>query len=143
MNNKSLVAAAVACTLFIVAADKFAGNYSALQNQRVELERIRHELQQEPRDERWARDVERSIWRFLNAQPGIAAFDISYVECRTKTCQIEAVGFGAGDEPRWWEMMRELQDQMPDDMQQWGSFGLVDNGHHAVVQTFERHEWGD
>jgi hypothetical protein len=104
------------------------------------LEKHRDELEAEPKDDSWAYYMEQSILQFLANHPAMSDFEISYIECRTITCQIQVVGFDESTNPTWQRIMYDLRQQVPNEVYEWGSSAYNDNGRLVLVQTMKRNQ---
>ena len=102
------------------------------------LDRRRERLDAEPKDESWAYYMEQTITQFLGAHPAIGEFDVSYVECRTTTCQIQVIGFDDSTGPTWNRIMYDLREAIPEPTGQWGTSSGDLDGRHAIVTEITR-----
>ena len=65
------------------------------------LQKRRDDLDAEPKDDSWAYYMEQTLTQFIARHPSATDFEISYVECRTTVCQIQAIGFDDSTGPTW------------------------------------------
>jgi hypothetical protein len=95
-------------------------------------------LDLEPKDNSWAYYMEQTLLQFLGGHPSTAQFDISRIECRTITCQLEVVGYDEGTVPVWQQVMYDIRQQPWSEFGQYGtSSGNVD-GRLILIGTLLR-----
>jgi hypothetical protein len=95
-------------------------------------------LDLEPKDNSWAYYMEQTLLQFLGGHPSTAQFDISRIECRTTTCQLEVVGYDEGTVPVWQQVMYDIRQQPWSEFGQYGtSSGNVD-GRLILIGTLLR-----
>ena len=94
----------------------------------------------EPKDDSWAYYMEQAITQFLSNHPRMSEFDISYVECRTATCQIQVVGFDQSTGSTWQGIMYDFGQQYPDQFYESGWSGFDLNGSAVFVQKLKRNQ---
>lgn len=104
------------------------------------LDKRRSDLMSEPKDDSWAYYMEQTILQFLASHPAMSEFDVSYIECRTTTCQIQVVGFDASTGPTWQRIMYDFGQQVPDQFYQSGWSGFELDGRAVFVQTLKRNQ---
>lgn len=111
--------------------------FSTRPTPREVLDHRRRELAAEPRDESTAAYMEQAILQFLGSHANSSSFDVSYIECRTVTCQIQVVGFDASTYSTWLGVMYDFKQYLPNDNYEWGTSSYEDDGRFVIVQTIK------
>lgn len=104
------------------------------------LDQRRKELMAEPKDHSWAYYMEQTITQFLARHPGMVEFDLTYVECRRVTCQVQVVGYGQDAYPTWAKISHDMHSQLPDAFYSSGWSGFDLDGRPVYVHKLIREE---
>ena len=101
-------------------------------------ENLRERLAVEPKDESWAYYMEQALLHYLGSHSSAAQFDISSIECRSTTCQIEVIGYDESTGPVWQQVMYDIRQQPWSEFGQYGtSWGMIDE-RFVIVATLHK-----